>query len=72
LNVVLLLRQKPSQGFFAHLRQQMDCLDLATAAAAATIAEILCALSLLQTTFTFPHSAEQPPWPSPSPLVFVE
>lgn len=35
INVALLLRQKPSQGFFAHLRQQMDCLDLASAAAAA-------------------------------------
>lgn len=36
INVALLLRQKPSQGFFAHLRQQMDCLDLASAAASAT------------------------------------
>lgn len=35
INVALLLCQKPSQGFFAHLRQQMDCLDLAYAAAAA-------------------------------------
>lgn len=38
INVALLLRQKPSQGFFAHLRQQMDCLDLASAAAAAAAA----------------------------------
>lgn len=38
INVALLLRQKPSQGFFAHLRQQMDCLDLASAAAATAAA----------------------------------
>lgn len=45
INVALLLRQKPSQGFFAHLRQQMDCLDLASAAAAASATDTVRSFS---------------------------
>lgn len=53
INVALLLRKKPSQGFFAHLRQQMDCLDLASAAAAAAATTATASAAAADTVRSF-------------------